>query len=105
MAFEVVLRSVFFLFVLGGLSVVGGVYVVVGGTVCFLGVRLVCRGYCSVCVLGEGLGAGVRRLWCLVVSSFVGVFGVVCRGVSRSYFLFRVKAVSILRIVSAFGSR
>ena len=57
--------------------VVGGVGVLLGRIVCFSGAGVVRWCSCSVCVLGEGLEAGVRTIWCWVVLSFFGVLAVV----------------------------
>ena len=81
------------------LVVLGGAGVLLGRIVCFLGAGVVRWCFCSVCVLGGGLEAGVRTIWCWVVLSFFGVLAGVGGGVSRFYFLFLGEAVSMLRML------
>ena len=82
----------------------GLVVVVVGGAGVLLE-RSVCLGsgirWClySICVLGGGVGAGVCTIWCWVIFLFFVVLAVVGRGVSRFYFLFLGRAVSMLRML------
>lgn len=79
--------------------VVGGAGVLLLRSVCFGGAGVVHWVVCSVGVLEGGVEAGVRTIWCWVVLFFFGVLAVVGGGVSRFYFLFLGKAVSMLRML------
>ena len=79
--------------------VVGGAGVLLLRSVCFGGAGVVPWVVCSVGVLEGGVEAGVRTIWCWVVLFFFGVLAVVGGGVSRFYFLFLGKAVSMLRML------
>ena len=78
--------------------VVGGAGVLLERSVCLGVVVYVCF-FFPICVLGEGVEAGVCTIWCWVIFLFFVVLAVVGRGVSRFYFLFLGGAVSMLRML------
>ena len=77
--------------------VVGGAGVLVERSVCLGGGVLWC--FFPICVLGEGVEAGVCTIWCWVIFLFFVVLAVVGIGVSRFYFVFLGGAVSMLRML------